>query len=140
MVRALTVTLLFVLVAGCSSITEPNSADLQRNAIIGNWNKFENADVFTPQGFRFQVGFRSDGKYQFITFDFVEISGNWRHNGDGKIVISDNICSSEGTYEYSVQNGTLLLTSVDIAGDGCGRSDKLSGEWLRSGELDQAPM
>ncbi|NND72919.1 MAG: hypothetical protein HKN43_15185 [Rhodothermales bacterium] len=127
----------FLFVVGCSSTVEPDLDDIQRNAIIGNWNKYENVDVWTPQGFRFQVGFRADGKYQFVTFDFTEISGTWEYNGSGQILIQDSVCPAKGAYSYSVESGTLELASVDIADDGCGRSARLAGQWLRSGTLDQ---
>ena len=127
----------FLITAGCSSTVEPSAEDLQRNALIGNWNKFENQDIWTPQGFRFQVGFRADGKYQFVTFDNTEISGTWEYNGDGQILIEDTVCPSAGAYSYTVDSGMLELTSVDIADDGCGRSERLVGQWLRSGTLDQ---
>jgi hypothetical protein len=127
----------FLFAAACSSTVEPDLEDIQRSAIIGNWNKFENQDVWTPQGFRYQVGFRADGKYQFVTFDLTEISGTWEYNGDGQILIQDNVCPAVGAYSYSVDSGMLDLVSVDISDDGCGRSSRLGGQWLRSGTLDQ---
>jgi hypothetical protein len=125
------------MVTACSNSVEPSVEDIQRNALIGNWNKFENVDLFTPQGFRFQVGFRSDGKYQFITFDNNEIAGTWKYGAENSVVIVDTICPSEGNYEFSVEEGMLVLSSIDVNDDNCGRRERLAGEWIRSGTLDQ---
>lgn len=125
------------MVAACSNSVEPSLEDIQRNALIGNWNKFENVDLFTPQGFRFQVGFRSDGKYQFITFDNNEISGTWKYGSGNSIVINDSICPSDGNYAFAVEDGMMVLSSIDVNDDDCGRQERLAGEWIRSGSLDQ---
>ncbi len=117
----------------CTNGVDAASDEVPITAILGNWNRYDNQDLLTPTGFKSEINFRSDGLYKFITFDLREIDGTWRTDASKNIVISDNICSFDGTFRPEFIEGKLNLTSTDGFDDECGRSARLSGEWLRTG-------
>ena len=124
--KKLAVLLIPLMLAACTSSVDP-TGETPESAIIGNWTK----SIF---GFPYNVNFRGDGRYEFVTFDNVVISGTWLIDSQKRLMIADNVCSFDGSYDYEFVEGRLLLSVFDdVATPSCSRGEFLSGTWTRNG-------